>query len=72
MRTEAMRTKATTLNVLIADLTELLSAANPDNAAAIQHVINTTTPDELEARLAEGPRRHRGARSEPRADAGGD
>ena len=50
---EAMRTEATTLNVLIANLTELLSAGNPDNAAAIQHVINTTTPDELEARLAE-------------------
>lgn len=50
---EAMRTEATTPNVLIANLTELLSPGNPDNAAAIQHVINTTTPDELEGRLAE-------------------
>lgn len=50
---EATRAEATTPNVIVANLTELLSAGNPDDAAAIQQVINRTSADELEAQLAE-------------------
>lgn len=50
---DEMRAEAKRPHVLLANLTELLSAGNPDDAAAIQHVIDSTSKHELENQLAD-------------------